>query len=92
MQADPNSKLIQDALVRYVIENHPTTYTSETLPLDRSLVELGVMDSYGVVELVCFIETNWSIVVADDEITMENMAGINRMTAFIERKLGNQKS
>ncbi len=87
MQVNPHSELIQDALIKYVIENHPSTYTCESLPRDKSLVELGVMDSYGVVELVCFIETNWPISVADDEITMENMAGIDRMTTFIERKL-----
>ena len=79
---------IQKEIIVYVLENHITNYTSETMPMDESLVELGVIDSYGVVELVDYLERHWSIAIADSEITREKMGSINKMTSLVLSKLG----
>jgi acyl carrier protein len=78
-------------IVDYVMKNHSSDYTSETLPLDESLVELGILDSYGVVELVIFIETAWSFTIADSEITRQKLGSINKMTNFVLEKISAPK-
>lgn len=78
---------IQDELTNYICEKHPSNYSKATLPRDKSLIELGIIDSFGVVELVSFIEEHWNIVIDDAEITTENMGGIGRMSTFIAQKL-----
>ena len=59
----------------------------DTLSGDTSFLEKGIIDSTGVLELVSFIEQSYSIKIADDELIPDNLDSINRLTAFIQRKL-----
>ena len=54
---------------------------------DSSFLEEGFIDSTGVMQLVSFLEDEFSISVNDEELTPENLDSINRVTDFIERKL-----
>lgn len=54
---------------------------------DSSFLEEGFIDSTGVMQLVSFLEDEFSIRVNDEELTPENLDSINRVTDFIERKL-----
>jgi acyl carrier protein len=78
---------IEHALVRYVLDNHASAYDYASLPRDQSLLEVGVVDSYGVVELISFLESNWNIEIADAEITKENLGSIHKMTSFVAARL-----
>ena len=51
-----------------------------------SLLELGVVDSTGVLEIMGFLENSFGVVVEDDEIVPENLDSIERIAAFVERK------
>jgi acyl carrier protein len=54
---------------------------------DESLLESGVMDSTGILELVAFLETVFSIQMADAEIIPENLDSIAAIANYLERKL-----
>jgi hypothetical protein len=43
-------------MVDYILSQHPSKYTAETLPHDQSLLELGILDSAGVIEFIVFVE------------------------------------
>jgi len=51
-----------------------------------SLLELGIIDSTGVLELVTCIEETLKITIDDDELTPENLDTIDRMFDYINRK------
>jgi acyl carrier protein len=51
-----------------------------------SLLEAGALDSTGVMELVEFLETHFSIKIDNDEISPDNFDTVDRIVAFIERK------
>ena len=53
-----------------------------------SLMESGLVDSTGVLELVDFLETDMGIVVADDETLPANLDSIDNLTQFVMRKRG----
>ncbi|MBT6601153.1 MAG: hypothetical protein HOB32_05800 [Nitrospina sp.] len=78
---------IQETIVSYILENHISKYTAETLPLDQSLFELDILDSMGIVELIAFIETNWSIAIEDKEITTEELGSIHKIVILINKKI-----
>jgi acyl carrier protein len=61
---------------------HPGLEVSDN---DR-LLELGVIDSLGFVELVEEVQHRFGIEVQDVEITEENFASIAAMAAFVERR------
>ncbi len=53
---------------------------------DDSLLESGLVDSTGVLEIVDFLETDMGITVADDETVPANLDSIDNLTQFVMRK------
>lgn len=78
------------ALVQYIVTQHPSKYNAETLPSDQSLLELEVLDSAGVIELIVFVETTWDITISDDDITKERMGSLNKMAALVMDYVGHK--
>jgi acyl carrier protein len=54
----------------------------ENLPL----LESGIIDSLGVLDVVAFLEKSFMIQLSDDELTPENFGTIKRMVSFVEKK------
>jgi acyl carrier protein len=55
---------------------------------DNSLLDSGILDSTGLVEVVTFLESRFEIAIADTEIIPENFETIAQMSAFIARRTG----
>lgn len=55
---------------------------------EDSLVETGVVDSTGILEIIEFLEAEFGVQVDDVETVPENLDGVARLTAFVTRKLG----
>jgi len=53
----------------------------------ESLLEAGLIDSTGILELVAFIEAQFRIRVADAEIVPENLDSIRTIVAYVRGKL-----
>ncbi len=60
----------------------------EGLDYDDSILELGLIDSLKMLELVNFITEKYGIEVDEDELMPENFESINAIVAFIESKKG----
>ncbi len=54
---------------------------------DVSLIEEGIVDSLGILEIVTFVETEFSIILEDDEMLGENFNTIASLSAFIHAKI-----
>ncbi len=75
-------------IVRNFITQNFFVADSHLLTDDALLLEHGVVDSTGVLEVIHFVETNFAIKVEDDEIDPDNLGSIARIAAFLERKGG----
>ncbi len=53
---------------------------------DDSFIEMGIIDSTGVLEIVHFLESRYGITVADDEIVPENLDSIHNIVRFVNSK------
>jgi len=60
---------------------------NQNLEDTTSFLEEGIIDSTGVLELVGFIEEEFSIVVEDEELIPENLDSIYNVTAYLEKKM-----
>lgn len=90
MAADltPAETQIANRIAAYVMESKaPPEYDIQTLPRDQSLIELGILDSFGVVELVEFLEETWSLTILDEDLTKERMGSIIKMSRMVAQKL-----
>ncbi len=70
----------------FIIENF--LFGSEDgLKDETSFLEEGIIDSTGILELVTFLEEEFSITIEDEELVPENLDSINNVTAFLESKI-----
>lgn len=58
----------------------------QTLEDNTSLLDHGIIDSTGVLEVIMFLETAFGVTVEDAEMLPENLDSIERIAAFVERK------
>ena len=77
---------VRDDLLAYINENFMYLQPDRALADSDSLLELGVIDSTGVVELVGEVEERYGITVDDAEITEENFGSLAGLVAFVESK------
>jgi acyl carrier protein len=63
-------------------------YEGPPLDHETSLIESGVIDSTGVLELVAFVETRFGIRIEDEEVTPEHLDTIRRIENLVARKSG----
>ncbi len=75
------------------IETRTRAFIRETFPVasgdiaaDASLLGSGIIDSIGVLTLVTWLEQEFGIVVADEDVVPENLDTLARIVAFVERK------
>ena len=57
------------------------------LPADKSLIDSGIIDSTGVLELVDFLEREYGILIPDEELLPENLGSVNGIVQYVNRKL-----
>ena len=54
-------KQIEDDLLSYLKKGNPIVAKIKDIPKDKSLVELGYIDSFGIIDLVTYFEKKWKI-------------------------------
>ncbi len=54
---------------------------------DTSFLDEGIIDSTGILELVDFLESEFSIDVEDEELIPENLDSLNNLDSYLSRKL-----
>jgi acyl carrier protein len=82
---------ICQAVRRFIGENFLFRDADEAITQDGSLLDAGIIDSTGVLELVSFLETTFGIQVHDDEMLPENLDSIQAIASYVSRKLQPEK-
>lgn len=77
---------IEPQIRQFILSSFLFTGDESKLKSDESLLEQGIMDSTGVLELVAFIEGQFGIKVADEELLPENLDSVQRISAFVRGK------
>jgi acyl carrier protein len=70
----------------FIVENF--LYGDENLLDDEvSLLEKGIMDSTGILELIAFLEQTFEIQVHDEEIVPDNLDSLVRIEKYLKVKI-----
>ena len=73
--------------IRKFIEEHFIVEGDDHLIDEDSLLEKGIIDSTGVLELVAFIEETYKFKIQDEELVPENLDSIKNISKFILEKM-----
>ena len=77
---------IESQIRRYIAQNFMFKDDDGSLSGRESLLEAGLIDSTGVLELVGYLEESLGIQIDDAEIVPENLDSIDSIVAYVERK------
>ena len=58
----------------------------------ESLIDAGLIDSTGVLELVAFLEAEFAIKIEDREITPQNLDTLDNIAAYVDAKAAARRS
>ena len=76
---------VRETIRSHILENLMFTSDPSRLPDDASLLDMGVIDSTGVLELVLLMEESFSLQVKDAAIVPDNFDSVDRMVSFVLR-------
>ena len=79
---------VEQQLRQFVNETFLFGQGIENVGKDDSFIDHGIIDSTGILELVNFIEQHYEIKLADEELVPANLDSFDRLTGFIETKVG----
>jgi len=54
---------------------------------DASFMDEGIIDSTGILELVSHLEESYGIVIPEEELIPDNLDSVNRIAAYLAKKL-----
>lgn len=74
---------VKETVLAYIVDNFLMGLRRQEIEMDSSLLDLGIIDSTGVIELISFLEETFGIQVADEDITPDNLDSIDRIERYV---------
>ncbi len=70
----------------FIIDNFMLGKESDDFTDNASLLDIGIIDSTGILELVEFVEEKYEISIEDHELVPENLDSVINLVNFIKKK------
>lgn len=76
---------LKEQIRQFIISNF---YVADpaTLSDEASLLDAGIVDSTGVLEIITFLESDLGVTVEDAEMLPDNLDSVSRLVAFVTKK------
>ncbi len=75
------------SLRKLILESYLFTDDESELDDDDSFLDTGILDSMGIMEVIAFLDDEFSVIVEEEEMIPENLDSINNLINFISRKV-----
>ena len=76
---------IQEQLLDFLTRNF--LVAREEIILDESLIDQGIIDSFGLIEIATFMEKSFFIVVTEKQMTRQNFGSVLKIVNFIRTEM-----
>jgi acyl carrier protein len=77
---------VRESIRGYIIANFLFGDASPLQSDSMSLLDNGIIDSVGVMELVAFLEQDHGLEVNDEDLVPENFDSVDNLAGFVTRK------
>lgn len=77
---------VEASLRGFIIDNYLFGDDARMPDDEESLIESGVVDSTGILELIEFLEDTFGISVAESETVPQNLGTVSSIVSYVERK------
>jgi acyl carrier protein len=79
------TEMIEDHIREFVLKHFPSARRNGLLTEEKWL-ENGTLDSLGILDLVHFLENEFSIQISDEDLLPENFQSLHAVIVFVSRK------
>jgi acyl carrier protein len=79
--------LVRDKVRDFILQNYLFTTDPAALGLDDSLLDRGIVDSSGMMEIIFFIEEQLGVKMREGEMVPDNLDSVNKITRFVQARL-----
>jgi acyl carrier protein len=78
---------VEPTIRKFIEDNFLFREDRDALAAEESLLDAGLIDSTGILELVAFLESEFGIAIEDAEIVPDNLDSVRAIAAYVRRKL-----
>jgi acyl carrier protein len=82
-----DTALIREQIRDFITQNFLYDGTATQLDSSASLLEQGIVDSTGVLELVLFVEETYGFSVDQNDLLPENFDSVDNLASYVARHL-----
>jgi acyl carrier protein len=79
-----NSKML---ITKFILSNLLKNSDEIELKETDSLIDKGIIDSLGIMKLIVYLEKEFDVKIANEEITLENFENIKAISCLVESKI-----
>ena len=83
---------VENKVRSFIEDNFLFREDRASLSSSESLLDAGLIDSTGILELVAFLESEFAIQMADADIVPANLDSIKAIAAYVEGKMAKSKA
>jgi acyl carrier protein len=76
----------EEVIRQHIAQNILFNNKGYPYPDDASFLDNGIVDSMNVMELIMFVEENFNLEVADEDIIPDNFDSVSKIAAYVLRK------
>lgn len=80
------SQEIQDKLLAFITSSFMVE--REEIDLDKSMIDEGIIDSFGLIEIASFMEKEFNMKVREEQMIRSNFGSVHKIVDFIKRETG----
>jgi acyl carrier protein len=82
-----DAQAIESNVRQFITDNFPLGGSGAELAGSDSLLEVGVIDSVGVLELIEHLESTYDFRIPDGDVLPENLDSIDAIAGYVARRL-----
>jgi acyl carrier protein len=79
----------EDRIREFTLKHFPLARKNGLKPREKWL-ETGMIDSLGILDMVHYLEEEFSLVISDDELQPENFDSLEAVAEFVRKKSENK--
>lgn len=83
-----NTEKVRSEIRKFIVDSYLLGDESVKFTDSDSFMRRGIIDSMGILELTAFLEQQYSITVADNEMLPTNLDSVENLIGFIKTKSG----
>lgn len=77
---------VEAKIREYIAENFLFAGSAADIAGDASFLDMGIIDSTGVLEIIYFIEEEFQIKMEDHEMLPENLDSVDNIVRFVDSR------